>query len=749
MERQLDTFDDIVVKDITHRHQYQSTSTGDILKHVYSHVQGNNTNVSVAEIVSADNSNQGQWDLLLHSPRHKLVANAITAANAASLTANSIISVRADTTTIRSANVNVQGTLHVSQEFNANTARFNTCFLNGPVSGPGVTSLVKKGSNALVTSGGVYTAIQNGGGTIGVDPIQPTIRTVGTLTSLNVAGNLDVGEGTLRVENNAVRIGQTFNGQWVTATGAHDKTWSSVAFGNGAFVAVGSGGQGNRAMRSLDGKTWTSGQSASDNPWSAIAYGNGVFVAVASSGSNRCMTSVNNGLTWTGRSAFPNTWSGIAFGGLAFVAVSKVASGVGNFRVMRTTDNASNWTFIQTPQDNDWTSITYAKNTFVAVASSGNGNRVMTSPTGETWTVRTTPANNSWTSVTYGNGLFVAVSSDGGSQRVMTSPTGQTWTLRTTPTSPWTSVAYGKGLFMATASSGAVMSSHDGITWTLGQSASNNSWTGIAYGNTVFVAVALTGSGDRAMYVTAPISANLDVRTVTITGNVEVGDSLRVEENLAVGQVTGPRIDLSKNAVLFSSNGVVDSSLTTTGAIANAGNGTAELRLNASDFTYVGTTFNDGTKSSTGVVNIQAYPRYPVITDSAQSTRQYALGERFWSGKVPRNSATPQKLQLWGNENFPLYGTYTVQLMTKSGTFHNAVAMCMRGSVASPGNTNAITWATLSSSTSSTSGLSIAFGVVNNWVPQISLQNNTGVHAWFHISAVVFDEAAIHQEATS
>jgi hypothetical protein len=63
---------------------------------------------------------------------------------------------------------------------------------------------------------------------------------------------------------------------------------------------------------------------------------------------------------------------------------------------------------------------------FVAVAGSGSGNRVMTSETGLTWTARTSAANNFWTSVAWGGPaggqLFAAVAqSIGVGNRVMTS----------------------------------------------------------------------------------------------------------------------------------------------------------------------------------------------------------------------------------------------------------------------------------------------------------------------------------------
>ena len=44
----------------------------------------------------------------------------------------------------------------------------------------------------------------------------------------------------------------------------------------------------------------------------------------------------------------------------------------------------------------------------------------MSSPDGITWTIRTSAADNDWRSVAYGNGMFVAVASSGTGNRVMT-----------------------------------------------------------------------------------------------------------------------------------------------------------------------------------------------------------------------------------------------------------------------------------------------------------------------------------------
>jgi hypothetical protein len=77
---------------------------------------------------------------------------------------------------------------------------------------------------------------------------------------------------------------------------------------------------------------------------------------------------------------------------------------------------------------NQWKSVAYGNGMFVAVSSSGTGNRVMTSPDGITWTSRTSAADYSWSHIIYANNLYVASSS--GSTYVMTSANGILWTLK-------------------------------------------------------------------------------------------------------------------------------------------------------------------------------------------------------------------------------------------------------------------------------------------------------------------------------
>ena len=114
---------------------------------------------------------------------------------------------------------------------------------------------------------------------------------------------------------------------------------------------------------------------------------------------------------------------------------------------------------------------------------------------GVEWTGRSVP-EGVWSNVTYGNGLFVAVASSG-TNRVMTSVDGISWTVRTAAElNLWLDVTYGNGLFVAVAFGGTnrVMTSPDGITWTAQAAAEANNWRSVTYGNGLFVAVASSGT---------------------------------------------------------------------------------------------------------------------------------------------------------------------------------------------------------------------------------------------------------------
>jgi len=330
---------------------------------------------------------------------------------------------------------------------------------------------------------------------------------------------------------------------WTSRSGANND-WRDVCYGNGQFVAVASSGTNNRVMTSPDGFIWNTQTTLVDNDWYSVTYGEGLYVAVSTTGTGNLVMTSSNGSTWTVRtSAANNVWRGVCFGNGMFVAVSQSGSSnqvmtSGAVRDSIAPDNNTyyggmtvygdlvvdggyisrgiNWEDQTSPADNQWYSVCYGNNRFVAVSNTGSGNRVMTSDDGINWETQTSAADNNWLSVCYGHGMFVSVANTGVGNRVMTSKDGITWYTRNSAAdNGWREVCYGNGVFVAVGNSGVgnrVMTSTDGIIWETQTSAADNNWTSVTYGNGRFVAVATTGTGNRVM-TSDDNGANWIVRT--------------------------------------------------------------------------------------------------------------------------------------------------------------------------------------------------------------------------------------------
>lgn len=351
---------------------------------------------------------------------------------------------------------------------------------------------------------------------------------------------------------------------WVGQSAAAADQWTSVAYGNGVFVAVSYDGT---VMTSPDGAAWTIQPGAVAGTWRDVAFGNGVFVAVADGGSPRSMYS-SNGITWTGVSIWSAAWHGITFGGGRFVAVA-----VSGFFKTGTSTDGIDWTY-DSAISNSWRAVTYGAELFVAVASTGVGNRVMTSPDGTDWTSQSSAANNYWRGVIYGNGMFVAVSQDG-TNKVMYSYNGADWFSASSVNNVWTDVAYGNGKFIAVTPSGTnqTMWSLDGISWTPQAAANLAGWNAITYGNGMFVAVAWDGSGDRVMtqsaadvmkYVREDYILDASVANYNTSQTFGVSDdSLQVHINGVLQRVGPDYLELDANTVTLLASFNTGDTLTT------------------------------------------------------------------------------------------------------------------------------------------------------------------------------------------
>lgn len=152
---------------------------------------------------------------------------------------------------------------------------------------------------------------------------------------------------------------------WTERTG-QGGWWDAMTYAAGQFVAVGM----NCAMTSPDGLNWTVRTPAAAQSWSSIAYGNGLFVAVARN-FGQAMTSPD-GINWTLRPVVAaSNWGGIVYAEGLFMAVA--ASGTE--RIMTSPDGLT-WTAHTPPVTSNWQGVTYGNGRFVIVGSSGT-NRVL------------------------------------------------------------------------------------------------------------------------------------------------------------------------------------------------------------------------------------------------------------------------------------------------------------------------------------------------------------------------------------
>jgi hypothetical protein len=271
-------------------------------------------------------------------------------------------------------------------------------------------------------------------------------------------------------------VGGSDGSTWTVRALPSSSTWTSVAYGNGRFVAV---GYHSVAATSPDGINWTATSLPGDRYWSSVTYGNGTFVAV--SFGNIAATSTD-GVTWVERGLSDiHNWYSVTYGNGVFVAVATYSD------VTATSPDGVAWTTGTLPASTDLTAVTYGNGVFVAVAY---GNLTAISPDGLTWTNGTLPANASWPAVTYGNGVFVAVDGD---NYAATSTDGINWTLNLLPRNGrWDAVTYGNGIFVALCmgSGNIVATSTDGINWVARTLSSFGEWCSVTYGNGVFVAIA-------------------------------------------------------------------------------------------------------------------------------------------------------------------------------------------------------------------------------------------------------------------
>ena len=227
---------------------------------------------------------------------------------------------------------------------------------------------------------------------------------------------------------------------WTPNNSAPSGTWTSVTYGNGLFVAVGS--SSTAVMTSPDGLNWTPNNSAPSGTWTSVTYGNGLFVAVGSS-STTVMTTVNPKGTWTPNNSAPSgPWISVTYGKGLFVAVAYNSTP----SVMTAVDPTGTWTPNNSAPSGPWISVVYGNGLFLVVGRRYNYD--MTSQDGLQWANADFLLYSNLTSVTYGNSLFVVVSNQiTADSPVVTTPDGINWNYFSAPytySQSWSSITFSK-----------------------------------------------------------------------------------------------------------------------------------------------------------------------------------------------------------------------------------------------------------------------------------------------------------------
>ena len=288
--------------------------------------------------------------------------------------------------------------------------------------------------------------------------------------------------------------------------GAGSSRLERVAYGNGAYVAV---GQMGTILVSPDGVAWIEADSGSFEDLSNVTFGNGLFVAVGAFG--EILTS-GDGFTWSrGLVATLDQISSVAAGGGVFIAVS-------NEGILRSTDGII-WTVVLSGTTEGMLPC-YGNGVFVLLGYSG----VLTSVDGLNWVRQNSPIRLSPRDLTFGGGRFVAVSGDS----IYSSTNATAWSVSTFTNVNLYGVAFGGGRYVAVGNyaQGTVVTSVDGIHWNR-ESAVQSSLRAVTHGANGFLALggaaSLLTSMDGATWLNRTAVTEDSLLGVTYGGGRFVG----------------------------------------------------------------------------------------------------------------------------------------------------------------------------------------------------------------------------------
>lgn len=309
-------------------------------------------------------------------------------------------------------------------------------------------------------------------------------------------------------------------------------SWTSIAYGNGQFVAVATGGI---AGYSVDGTTWLNGTDFPNLTSPTVAFASGVFVTVHPSSSTYAYST--NGTSWVQSSLLTGTtFSNIITAGLNVAVVDYAGSN------LLLSSSGDIWTTTYSPGVLSG-KIAYGAGIFVSFASGSTNSAAYSTNDGTSWIAVTLPTTAVWADIKYGNGRFVAIATSG--TAVVYSLDGITWYAKTASASQsWRSLAYGQGVFVAVATgTNVITTSQDGVYWTTRSVAASSTWSAICFGNPLstgsFIAVSTTSSTiGRQIFAGATASGRVIVASGKI-GSINLWEpGSNYNTNQTVAQIT-------------------------------------------------------------------------------------------------------------------------------------------------------------------------------------------------------------------
>ena len=387
-----------------------------------------------------------------------------------------------------------------------------------------------------------YTATASPGGLTCTSPSTPSCTITGLTTGSSYSFSVTATNG---AGNSLPSVSAPSGvGTWSAMYGNSTNESTSVAYGNGTYVALGDyspfiGGAATTATQvSTNGTTWAAGGALPTSAaWTSVTYGNGMFVAVAY-GTTSAAYSTNNGATWTlAAMAASGNWSTVTYGNGTFVA-SQYAASAGEYST-----NGTTWTAMTLPaSSNRYMALTYGNGYFVA-ASYGSTISAY-SANGISWTTGgALPAASGWSSITYGNGMFVAVAY-GSAGAAYSTNNGISWTASTLPSaSQWLSVDYFNGDFVTNGYNTATSAySATGTgTWSSLTLPSTVAWASEAAGPTLNVALSYNSVNGAALNVptlliaTAPAAPAAPTVAIASATSMPIPGNPRRAETAAAG----------------------------------------------------------------------------------------------------------------------------------------------------------------------------------------------------------------------